>query len=71
MAYKHGRVVFAVRFYPSGKTCSSCGYIRMDLTLNDMVYLCPVCGLEIDHHHNAALNLRRLSNDKIGRVAPD
>ena len=70
-AYKHGKVMLADRFYPSSKTCSSCGYIKKDLTLNDRVYFCPACGLEIDRDYNAALNLRQLSNDKIGAGRPE
>jgi putative transposase len=47
----------ADRFYPSSKRCSSCGFIKNDLQLSDRVYVCPVCGLEIDRDVNAAINL--------------
>ena len=46
------------RFYPSSKTCSSCGTINSNLKLSDRVYKCE-CGLEIDRDFNAALNLSR------------
>ena len=48
----------ANRFYPSSKTCSRCGHIKKDLKLNERVYRCPECGLEIDRDLNAAINLR-------------
>ena len=44
------------RFYPSSKTCSSCGNIKLDLKLSDRVYSCN-CGLRIDRDLNASLNL--------------
>jgi putative transposase len=44
------------RFYPSSKTCSSCGQIKNDLKLSDRIYKCD-CGLEIDRDKNASLNL--------------
>ena len=43
-------------FYPSSKTCSSCGMIKKDLKLSDRVYKCE-CGLEIDRDLNATINL--------------
>jgi len=46
------------RWYPSSKTCSSCGCIKDDLKLSDRVYICPDCGFEIDRDLNAAINLK-------------
>lgn len=45
------------RFYPSSKACSCCGFIKSDLKLNDRVYKCNSCGLELDRDLNAAENL--------------
>lgn len=50
----------ADRFYPSSKTCSSCGKIKDDLKLKDRVYRCPQCGAVIDRDLNAAINLSRI-----------
>lgn len=50
--------VQAPRFYPSSKTCSSCGTINTNLKLSDRIYTCE-CGLEIDRDFNAAINLSR------------
>lgn len=55
---KYGiQLVVADRFYPSSKACSCCGFIKSDLKLNDRVYRCNSCGLEIDRDLNAAENL--------------
>ncbi len=48
------------KFYPSSKTCSSCGYIKKDLDLKDRVFDCPNCGIKIDRDHNASLNIYRV-----------
>lgn len=49
--------VKANRFYPSSKTCSSCGNIKHDLKLSDRIYICEHCGNVIDRDYNAAINL--------------
>ena len=54
-------LIVADRFYPSSKTCSSCGKIKDDLKLKDRVYRCPHCGTIIDRDLNAAINLSRIS----------
>ena len=46
------------RFYPSSKTCNSCGHIKKDLKLKDRTYICEECGHIEDRDLNAALNLR-------------
>ena len=46
------------RFYPSSKTCNSCGHIKKDLKLKDRTYKCEECGYIEDRDLNAALNLR-------------
>ncbi len=58
--WNHVEFVLANRFYPSSKTCSSCGLIKRDLRLSDRVFVCE-CGLEIDRDFNASLNLKRLA----------
>jgi putative transposase len=56
-----GTVIKAGRFFPSSKTCSTCGTVKRDLTLNDRVYICNNCGFEIDRDLNAAINLKNLA----------
>ena len=52
-------------FYPSSKTCSCCGNIKKDLKLNDRIYKCSNCGLEIDRDYNASINLEKAQVYKI------
>lgn len=53
------QLVVADRWFPSSKTCSSCGTVNAELTLADRVYECGACGLVIDRDLNAAINLAR------------
>ena len=57
LAWHGGRLIVADRFFPSSKTCSSCGAVKAKLRLDDRMYHCEHCGLVIDRDHNAALNL--------------
>ena len=52
-------------FYPSSKTCSCCGSIKKDLKLNDRIYKCYNCGIEIDRDYNASINLEKANIYKI------
>ena len=52
-------------FYPSSKTCSCCGEIKKDLKLNDRIYKCSNCGLEIDRDYNASINLEKAQVYKV------
>ena len=52
-------------FYPSSKTCSCCGSIKKDLKLNDRIYKCSNCGIEIDRDYNASINLENAQVYKI------
>ena len=63
LAYKatwRGHVLIAVdRFYPSSKTCSTCGGKHAGLKLADRHWRCESCGTEHDRDINAAINIRR------------
>ena len=52
-------------FYPSSKICSCCGSIKKDLKLNDRIYKCYNCGLEMDRDYNASINLEKAKVYKI------
>lgn len=54
------------RFYPSSKTCNSCGCIKKDLRLKDRTYKCNECGYSGDRDLNASFNLR---DAKIYKIA--
>ena len=45
------------KYYPSSKSCSSCGSINNNLKLTDREYICPNCGLTLDRDLNASLNI--------------
>ena len=47
------------RFYPSSKTCSSCGSYKKDLKLSQRVYRCNNCQEKIDRDFNASLNIAK------------
>ncbi len=54
----YGRELVQVdKFFPSSKTCSSCGNIKKDLKLSDRIYNCTACGKTIDRDYNASLNI--------------
>ena len=52
-----GQLIKIDRFYPSSKTCSSCGQVK-DMPLDVRTYECD-CGSVLDRDVNAALNIRR------------
>ena len=45
------------RWYPSSKTCSSCGAIRNELSLSERTFVCFECGYVTDRDYNAAKNI--------------
>jgi putative transposase len=52
------QVIIADKWFASSKTCSTCGYVKKDLTLDERDWVCPKCQT---HHHrdiNAAVNLK-------------
>ena len=49
-------VIHIDRFFPSSKTCNSCGWINNSLTLKDRNWKCK-CGLVVDRDLNAAKNI--------------
>lgn len=46
------------RWYPSSKTCSTCGAVKAKLSLSERVFHCDACGLSIDRDLNAAINIK-------------
>lgn len=54
----YGRELVVIdRFFPSSKTCSSCGLIRDKLPLDVREWTCEGCGTRHDRDHNAAQNI--------------
>ena len=56
-----GVVVKAGRWYPSTKTCSSCGFVNKAVVLGIESWVCPACGAVHDRDDNASINLRNLA----------
>lgn len=52
-------IVFAHPFYPSSKTCSSCGHVQ-DMPLAVRIFDCQSCKISLDRDQNAAKNLEKL-----------
>jgi putative transposase len=52
-------LVVVDRFYPSSKTCSSCGTVKAKLCLHERVFVCDTCGVRLDRDVNAARNIER------------
>lgn len=51
-----GRLVVIDRWYPSSKTCSSCGLVKEKLLLSERTFTCE-CGFSLDRDLNAAINI--------------
>ncbi len=57
-AARAGRHVIPVdRWYPSSKTCSSCGHLLAELSLKTRHWTCPSCRTRHDRDINAARNI--------------
>lgn len=58
-------LMIADRFFASSKTCSNCGHIKQELSLSQRVFVCEQVRCQIDRDLNAAINLSRLSSNRI------
>jgi putative transposase len=57
-AEKTGRHLVVIdRWYPSSKTCSTCGHLLATLSLGTRHWTCPSCGSRHDRDENAAKNI--------------
>ena len=70
---KYGHMLlFVSKWFPSTKTCLSCGYIHKEITLKDRTYICPSCGHAMDRDYQAAINLReealRIISENIAQI---
>lgn len=71
----YGRQLIKVdRFYPSSKTCSCCGHVLDNLSLDIREWTCPECGIHHDRDVNAAKNILNEGLnllDNIGQELPE
>jgi len=52
-------------YFPSSKKCSRCGNVKKSLLLEERIYYCEKCGLELDRDLNASINLRDATDYKL------
>lgn len=45
------------KWFASSQICSRCGNVKKDLKLEDRIYTCNCCGLNIDRDYNASINI--------------
>jgi putative transposase len=64
-AWHGSKLLVAPRFFPSSKTCSRCGLVKVVLPLEVRVFRCDGCELVIDRDINAARNLARLGEELV------
>ena len=58
-AEEAGRLVVKVPLLePTINTCSACGVINQELTINDRQWVCKSCGVLHDRAYNIAKNIR-------------
>ena len=63
---KDKQVVYIDRWYPSTKTCSSCGHVLDELDLSVRRWRCPSCQVENDRDENASVNIKMVGVSTIG-----
>jgi len=62
----NGKQVISInRYEPSTKTCSKCGYINNNLTLDDRYWTCPNCNSYHDRDINAAINIKNFGINQL------
>ena len=54
------KITFIDKWYPSSKTCSTCGVVNETLNLRDRTWQCSDCGTIHDRDRNAAINIYRV-----------
>jgi putative transposase len=61
-ANRRGGIVIVIdRWFASSKICSCCGYKLSELPLSVREWKCPVCHVQHDRDHNAAINLKNMA----------
>lgn len=72
---KDKQLVFIDQWYPSSKTCSSCGHVLEKLELSTREWRCPSCQVVNGRDENAARNIQMVGAstirlDDVSRAAP-
>jgi putative transposase len=66
-----GTIVKIDRWYPSSKTCSSCGYEAEQLPLSIRTWDCPECHATLDRDVNAAINILAVGQTVWAAMQPE
>lgn len=53
------KLVKVDKWFPSSKTCSNCGHVYEELTLNERTWTCSCCNTVHDRDRNASINIKR------------
>ena len=69
-ALRNTPVIVVNRWYPSSKTCASCGYKVSKMPLAVRQWMCPECHTHHDRDINAAINLRHVAESWVGGFQP-
>ena len=59
-------VEFVPKYEATTQTCCRCGF-KQELELNERIYRCPKCGLEIDRDLNGAWNILKLGLKQLAK----
>jgi putative transposase len=66
--WKGRELIIIDRFFPSSKTCNSCGFVNSDLMLKDRNWKCPSCNTVLDRDLNASKNILMQGILKLNQV---
>ena len=55
--FNNKSIITVDRFYPSSKLCHICGYKKIDLSLSDRSWICPICNTTHNRDYNASINI--------------
>lgn len=64
-------LIQADKWFASSKTCSTCGFVKKDLILQEREWDCPNCGKHHNRDHNAGINLKNYGLKEIGLGQPE
>ena len=65
------KIIKIDRFFPSSKTCNSCGYINQTLKLDMREWTCPSCKTKLDRDLNASINILKEGYKQISSGTDD
>lgn len=64
-------LIQADKWFASSKTCSTCGFVKKDLLLQEREWDCPNCSSHHNRDHNAGINLKNYGLGFLGLGQPE